>query len=732
MPKSRLELALELLDSGDWRAFEKFASEFHAVAYPSLRTMASASGDRGRDAELYLPSEAPKVLLQFSVAADWSAKVRQTLVRVAAEFPDAKKLVYATNRQVGASGDDVRAAAEALGFSLDFHDRSWFVERELTNPQRATAAEELARAFVDPVLAPRSLSTRVSTRLGNEASKVAMVHLALEGYDANSDKGLTRSCFEALVRSALRDTSADSTKSSDEVVAAVRELIPAGSADQVRAQTLGALGRLCASSKSGAVKHVRKVNRYHLSFAEQERLSQELARFILEDEELVAELSAKVANSLPTHPQADLSRVTALAKQALGELLYRQGEQFAAAVITGRMDTVDQQTVQSLLTELGAEPAINRALASVVLDLLQDPGTATKRHLKQLADGYTLFAFLRETPDVQRVILDVFQSGDIWLDTNVVLPAIAETLIAVPDQRQFTSLLRAARDSGMNLYVTDGVVEEVLGHMLRCITYSRQHGDWEGPAPFLVGAYLMNGKPLDGFVSWIEEWRHRDSPDADLLAVLEEEFGIQHRDLAEAADSADVSLRGAVHEVWAEARERRRALRGEPEGQNDHRLVAHDVESCVGVIQLRKSSGMGPLGYREWWLTLDRIAFGIEGQLRAALGASSPRSPALSPDFLTQLLRLGPLRSALENDVKVSLPVMAGMGRFESLPPKLIEIANDVRRSMEGQGERAIEWGVRSQLNDARWRLGEAAQAGVQGVEAQVMEGLRGHGTSNS
>jgi hypothetical protein len=50
MSRQRLELALERLGAPDWERFERFASEFLSAEIPDLRTVASPTGDEGRDA----------------------------------------------------------------------------------------------------------------------------------------------------------------------------------------------------------------------------------------------------------------------------------------------------------------------------------------------------------------------------------------------------------------------------------------------------------------------------------------------------------------------------------------------------------------------------------------------------------------------------------------------------------------------------------------------------------
>lgn len=108
MHRNRFEFALERLDSGDWQKFEQLASTFQAAEYPSLRTMASPSGDRGRDAVLFSPSDDSSVLFQYSVTKNWQTKIRQTAKRISEEFDEPAMLIYVTNQLIGAQADDLR------------------------------------------------------------------------------------------------------------------------------------------------------------------------------------------------------------------------------------------------------------------------------------------------------------------------------------------------------------------------------------------------------------------------------------------------------------------------------------------------------------------------------------------------------------------------------------------------------------------------------------------------
>ncbi len=76
--RKRFELALEKLESSDWARFEQFASAFLTSEFDSLRTVASPSGDEGRDAELFSPETEPYIALQYSVTKSWKTKIQNT------------------------------------------------------------------------------------------------------------------------------------------------------------------------------------------------------------------------------------------------------------------------------------------------------------------------------------------------------------------------------------------------------------------------------------------------------------------------------------------------------------------------------------------------------------------------------------------------------------------------------------------------------------------------------
>ena len=194
---------------------------------------------------------------------------------------------------------------------------------------------------------------------------------------------------------------------------------------------------------------------------------------------------------------------------------------------------------------------------------------------------------------------------------------------------------------------------------------------------------MLSGRPETEFLDWQRRICGREQPLQDVSDYLADEFSIETKSLLEYSDAASIELRGAVQELWNETHERRRQ-RGDygAEQGTRSRLVAHDVENSVGVIEYRRTIGPSPMGYLAWWLTFDRTAMKMKDHLRERLGPHAPASPVLSPDFLTQLLRLGPAshchRAGSESAVT---SLLTDMSVNHYAPQALLDLARETRKS---------------------------------------------------
>lgn len=713
--RNRFELALERLNATHWARFEQLASAFLVKDFPNIRSVGSPGGDGGRDAELYSPEDEPTVVLQYSVTPGWKTKIQDTAKRVSKNFGNARELIYVTSQIIGAKADDLkREIRKEHKLSLDIRDRSYFLDRYAHDVHLEALAAQLSREIVDPYLEGKEIIERKAQALSEGESRAALVFLEMQWEDDSRDKGLTRLAFEALVRTALRGTSAERRLSKAAIRTAVGSFLPGQEDAFVVAQTDKALARLTK-------RYIRLYpdEEYCLTHEETERIKGRLADTEARDLALNAAIGEVLAEVF-TDEELRQFPCAELARRSVEQFLLQRGELFVAALDRGQLDRLSYDLVKDISQEawrvagLARNEASEAKLSEAVVNILTAPAPAIGDYLKSLADAYTLLAFLKQTPDVQSAVQKMFSHGEIWLDTSMVLPLISEDLVE-DEQRQFRHLISVARTIGLKLKITDGVLEEVEAHIHRAsVCANSRPGEWRGSIPYLLAYYVSIGRGVQGFSSWLEKFRGGVQPIQDIADFLHQLFGIERQDIAQDATKLEEHLRLAIKEAWINVHMERRQRNGDDIDPNlALRLAEHDTENYAGVLQRRKQNGVSALGFTSWWLTLDHMAFVINRKIAQSLGERPVLSPAMSADFLTNYLAFGPLRDkASRSGVKV-LPVALDAGVTE-LTPELIEIAKRAREQAVEQDEYVIRRRVRDALDSARRRTGKITESGLQ------------------
>ncbi|KJC55481.1 hypothetical protein UB31_00430 [Bradyrhizobium sp. LTSP849] len=705
-------MALGGLKPSDWERFERLASTFLASEWPKIRTMASAGGDGGRDSELFCADGVSNVVIQYSVQYDWAAKVHATVTRLQETFPDATLLVYVSNQLIGAKADALRTELSKKGIYLDIRDKSWFVERCNLDQSRSAAASELARVIVDPLLEASGVKHNAASALSGQDARTAHHFLEMQWRDENASKGLTKSSFEALVRSALQGSDNEKRVSRDEVHARVGRVLPQHSREQLYPYVEAALKRLTKL----AIRHWPKDDTFNLSFEETERLKDRKASVAL----LVEAFDGDLDELLQAHSELNVakrSEVVELLHRIIEHYFLRQGEKFASALAHDEDFSLNDEDIGLVVKELSPKGKLVTGrdnvqfLLHIITTLMASPSEQTKEYLRLLADTYTLFAFLEEVPDVQKVTKKLFNHGQFWLDTSVLLPLFAEQ--ALPESlRPFTALFKQAHASAITLRVTPGILEEIERHLNLCVTYTRE-SVWKGRVPYVVARYLFAGKPLNGFVSWVEQFRGNHQPIQDIADYLGDEFGVELDDpiVSEALDEQVVA---AVREYWKKIHQDRRGGLEAPFSINANRLAEHDSENFISVLSDRRmQAGKSPLGYTTWLLTLDsaarRMLQGLEWEIREKI----KHLPIISVDFLLKYLAFGPSRDRVAQTAD-RMPYVF-IDPVMEVPKELLEVAAATRNESQNLPERIVQRRIRDALDRERMKLGPVQIAGLDG-----------------
>lgn len=642
--RERFDMAMSRLASSDWEQFERMASAFLASDYPSLRTMATPSGDGGRDSELFTDDGEPTTAMQYSVTEDWSTKIRQTYNRLKLTFPSVNTLVYLTNQVIGAKADALRKELRLAGAFLDVRDRSWFLDRANIDRNREEAAENLARRFVDPLLSSSHLSQSLVVGLESEDARTALLFLEIQVQDTERSLGLTKASYDTLTLAALRDTDTARRLKREAIYARVQNFLPLHPPSQIKMKVDGSLTRL----EQKAIRHRKDDDEYHLLESEIERVSSSMARIDGLRRAFESDLLG-VLTSISDLNVIDQKEFVNTARRVLEVYFLRKGEDFAKAAVRLEPHQVDETTLKGVAIEVAPKdigvvgrPPIE-IISSVLNTLISTPMRATSDYLRLLLESYTLFAFLAATPDVQKATRNMFGSGEIWLDTSVLLPLLAET--GMPDgRRPFTEMFKQSCSAGLKLYVTHGVLEEVERHINRSRSFARSisnvsSSNWKGDVPFLYSAYAITGGQPLSFSSWLENF----VGEHDLIQDIADHLRSNHHIVLESASDHEhvpKALADAIRQVWQDVHTERR---GSADQGQLLRLAAHDAETYLHVLSSRiGQKGKAPLGYTNWWLTLDSKARGIMDRVEYTLRPAINIGPVLSIDYLLRYLAFGP------------------------------------------------------------------------------------------
>lgn len=731
---ARFRKALEGLDSRNWQLFEEVASKFMADEFSSLRSLADRSGDGGRDGVLLSPADYPTVAVQYSVSENTSVKIRATAARLNDAHPEITNLIYLTPRTVPTAVKDAEGVhlRKNHRLHLDIRDASWFVDREERSQSTRTAADLAGRVIVDPLLANAGLLKNATQELSSEETRAALLFLTLQREDDDQNRGLTKLCFDALVRAVLRGTDNTNLLTRVQVHAAVRQLVPSHDESEVAEYTDRALTRL----ERGAVRHWPATDSFCLSYEERTRLVEAMVGLA----ELESHFDADVRQALEfvvTSMEAGYSAVedthVQRVRRVLEACLFEQGESFVAALAQGQPPLFIEGDLSTFVMDDAAKVPDGTSLRNSIVPITEEAirrlifeaSEATIAFLHAAKEAYTLFAFLRESPNVQAAVSKVFSGGEVWLDTTVLLPLLAEHLVE-PEHRSYRRLFEAARSAGVSLYATEGVVEEISSHFDRCRAAIRHGSNFRGRSPFLLNAFVWSGGLLPEFPRFETVFRGDRHPEADLAEYLKDELGVVVASLSKFAADIDDELRWATQEYWREAHSARRSGQDQIDPDMVERLARHDAESFLGVIKRRGGELIdNPLGYRTWWLTVDSSAIVASDRIAQRAGIGHIDTPVMGLAFLTYYLMAGDVRRQLSREQARHVPALLDTTFMDVMPKDLAAAADKVRVTMEGSNPRVMRRQIRDILESDRIRSGRIGRIGIESIQYDIEMSLK-------
>jgi hypothetical protein len=700
----QLRVSLDNVRSSEWDLFEDFANAFLISDFPSLRPI-GGTNDKGRDAVLFEPDPqaTSRVVLQYSLSADWRSKIRQTVKRLDEKNIPCSILVYATNREIGPDSDDLETELRAKGIALSIRDRDWWVARSGRDASTRHASEALKARVLGRIVAGPPGTVDDDGSMTRSEVETGLFFLELHVRDADRKRSLTRQTIEWLVLSALAETDPDHRRTADQVVASVARQMPGQDKNRIEGLVRTALRRL---------KNARRVtvsgaeDSYALHFSERQRIAELASERAAEAELLEQELHTHIGEAAEAleYPEEKLNK-SLLAKtliRVLQQIANDFGNSFAAAVTRDSIDVPRfslYDTVETLLIndsrtlsllEIKQVDTFN-LLTEAAARALLSPAPRVATYLHDLSEAYTLRAFLRETPDVEDVVSKLFSRGQLVLDTTVLLPVFVEMLLP-EDHRIFTNLLLTARSAGMKLICTEGVINEIVTHLQNSRLASQLGGRWQGPLPMVFDRWRSSGGQ-GSFQAFVDDFIGVE-PEADIEQFLADQLGIDVRSLETEVEQFDDVVVARVTEIW---RPRKRTA---PHIDLDI-LLRHDVEMYLGVLGMRRDERTTVYGHEAWWVTLDTSSSRIRA-LAADEGIRLASDPVMHPNFLSRLLAVGPSRRQITAQERGALPLLVDAQASPWSIPALGEIASEIRKEYDGRPEYFLRRKLRERMNQIK------------------------------
>jgi len=589
---------------------------------------------------------------------------------------------------------------------LDIYDRNWFLERVNNTDAQLLAAEELAEKIVDPIIKGKNLASISIPEIDGEELPIAHLFLSLQVRDQTQGRNLTKTSFEAIVLSILRNTDSENRMARPKIHETACALLPDSVPGEVTRYVDRALKRLTKKS----IRHWTKDDEFCLSYEERQRVAEEIASVESCQNRILSELQTQFSqSSVPDHIAPRLAEHSL---SILEEYLNRRSEAFCICIADNGPVNLSYNDLKTVITtRLSQEKELKDAASSVpklfetlgaaIDSILRSTDSKIRSYLRNKANAYIVLAFFKKTPNVRKLCKKIV-GGNVWLDACILLPLLAESLRDEGD-RPYTCVIKNAVQTGMKLFVTAGVLEEVLAHINRCIACSRYSPSmWQGDIPLLYAAYCESGESGSSFSDWAYIFQGDNDFQGNLATFLNDEFSIILSSQP-SKNYDNFQFYSRLHEYWYKLHEMRRERKGlEEDPSIIRKMTDHDVENYLGVLSAREKEASSALGYQSWWLTLDFAAYRAPAVLKAENPSWQHLSPAMGLDFLANYVSF----SGSSHSSGISIPVLPDLVYLPFATPDILEEAAKIRDDLSGKPEQYVKRKVRDHIHALRQKQG--------------------------
>lgn len=670
-----IPFVLERIPNGS--IFEQFGKQFIAASQDTMEFIPIGGtrdgGIDGLDYSWTTANRPQKTIYQFSIEVDGQSKINKTLTRLKTTVPDCNRLYYVTNQVIRDQHQLIDDASDNYNVQLVIYDQSWFGVHTNNSPKTVYVFQQLEQQFFH---AYERSSTFIETFDVKDPRIYIYLRQQLENkqqdYDGDQAIHLDEILMDSLILFALEgtDPNLNILRSPQEIQRRILEITDFNTSwvAELLPRRLEAL-----STKPRRIRHHRQENMYclphetRLEIAERNMVDQALLEHFKQS--LSALLEEKLKNEGVTIRAVNPLEI---AMDVLHELFHKQGLEFAQFIATGNLGVLIDQLLNEVIREkisaAGIIPRNRDAVQFVLLEtfrqIVYNGDQMQKEFLSKLSNTYNMLFLLQIDPTLARYFERIAGELRIYVDSSILIPAIAEYFLE-PHNQRYTNLLRSARDAGITILVNDYVLGEIENHLRSTkYVYQKEFERYEHLYTdrmsiifidqILIRAYFyvrINNK-VETFREFIEEfisWNMNGDIRGELVLWLEDQFGVRYVEQEVALDP---------HEV-----ERLTQALAPLKFNRDPNRARTDAKQLLTIYQLRKdnneTSQTGIFGYKTWWLTSDVTSQRAFQQI--ADEQESTATPYIRADYIYNYIALAPSKQHVDGIYRKMFPTLLGV-----------------------------------------------------------------------
>jgi hypothetical protein len=672
-----------LSKTNDGFLFEQFAQAFLAAVVGYEFVPVGGLHDRGIDGLEYSSrrKDNASFVYQMSIEADPPKKLKKSLSALDKNDVEYGVFTFVTNRNFPDKDLAIDTAHEDHpGKSFRIYDAAWFASNIAAND----AARRVYGEFVDRNLHEYNEPGRTIEFVEQVRDPRLYVFLRQQVDRQPSSQSLNKTVADALIIFALRGTDPNTgiLRSRDEILSRIEEAL--GFRPQLLTAAIDRRLERLRMKQGRQINYHSRDDAYCLPFKTREQIRDAN----LHDEQLRTDFMEQTEATLQRHLSNEGVSVgdgPILVERTISKIFYQQGLEFAdfildkdqaaSGVLEKSLSEIVSQVVSETASISSNRGKVERALQHTIRDIIYRGSEEQCEYVQRLSRTYMMLFLLRCDPKVASFFGTMASRLRLYVCTSILIPALSEHFLAAP-QRRHAALLKGAHRKGVELIVTDSILDELVAHfrriirryeeefrhledvftddvqslyvdeiLIRAYFYAKQHGEVRTFAEF-----------INNFVTYNLEHAREELSD-----LLSEEFGIRY-----SSDSPE--------SIGVDPDEHQKLYEAVKKCKSDDEKAKNDADVILMVVtdrQRRNELGTsGPFGYATWWFSKDQRT---QKALRTALGDKYPARCYMRPEFLNVYISLAPSAAEVSSAYERVFPSLVGVNISAQLPHDVIE-----------------------------------------------------------